>query len=73
VPATLGPTTRSAGASGPTNRAVASERAAKEGRSRATFEARKQHAAEHREEVVDKAAKRLQQHPPAPALPMPAP
>jgi colicin import membrane protein len=47
------------------------DRAAKESRSRATFEARQQHAAEHREEVADKAAKRLQGHRPATPLPIP--
>ncbi len=51
----------------------AADRLAKEGRSRATFEARKQQAAEHRDEVLDKAAKRAQQHRPAAALPIPSP
>jgi len=44
-----------------------------EGRSRATFDARKEQAAEHRDEVLDKAAKRAQEHKPAAALPIPTP
>ena len=49
------------------------DRLAREGRSRATFEARKLQAAEHRDEVLDKAAKRAQQHKPAAPLPIPSP
>ena len=53
--------------------ASAPDRSAKEVRSRATFEARNHEAAEHREDVVDKAAKRAQQHKPAAPLPIPSP
>ena len=53
--------------------ADSADRQAKEGRSRATFDARKQQAAEHRDEVLDKAAKRAQEHKPAAALPIPTP
>ena len=60
---------RASGANG----ADTADRAAKEGRSRATFEARQQQAAEHRDEVLDKAAKRAQEHKPASALPIPKP
>jgi hypothetical protein len=48
-----------------------SARAAREGRSRATFEARQQRAAEHREEAEDRAVKRMMEHPPAKPLPLP--
>jgi hypothetical protein len=37
-----------------------------------TFEARKQHAAEHRQEVEDRTATRMKEHPPAKPLPLPA-
>ncbi len=51
--------------------AGAAERAAKEGRSRATFEARQQHAAEHREEVIGKTIERMKDRPAATPLPLP--
>jgi colicin import membrane protein len=56
-----------------TKGAAAADRSAKEGRSRATFEARKEKAAEHRQDVLDKTTQRAQQHPPAAPLPIPAP
>ncbi len=49
----------------------AAERAASEARSRATFAARQRQAAEHREDVLEKAAKRARQHRPAAPLPIP--
>ena len=64
-----GPGDRASGAKGTDS----AGRQAKEGRSRATFEARKQQAAEHRDEVLDKATKRAQEHKPAAPLPIPKP
>lgn len=64
----IGADDRASGAIG----GAAADRTAREGRSRATFEARKHQAAEHREEVIDKTIKRTQQHPAAAALPVPA-
>ena len=37
-----------------------------------SFETRQRQAAEHRQEVIDKAAKRLEQRRPADPLPLPA-
>ncbi|MEP6738873.1 MAG: hypothetical protein ABJA61_00755 [Caldimonas sp.] len=46
-----------------------SVREAREARSRASFNTRQRQAAEHREEVVDRTATRMLQHPPAAPLP----
>ena len=64
-----GPGDRTSGAKG----GDSADRQAKEGRSRATFDARKQQAAEHRDEVLDKAAKRAREHKPVAPLPIPKP
>jgi colicin import membrane protein len=56
----------------PTQRGTAEERQAREERSRAAYEARQRAAEEHRRAVTEKTAKRLQEHPPAAPLPLPA-
>jgi hypothetical protein len=48
-------------------------RQANEARNRAAFEARQRHAAEHREEALDNAARRMTEKPPARSLPVPPP
>ncbi|MEO7117205.1 MAG: hypothetical protein ABIZ18_15270 [Caldimonas sp.] len=66
------PAARASGAEPGTKGSGAAERTASEGRSRATFAARQRQAAEHREGVVEKAAKRARQHRPAAPLPIPS-
>ena len=56
----------------PEQRGSAEERRAREARSRAAFDARQQQAAEHRQSVLERAAKRLKEHPPAAPLPEPS-
>ena len=51
--------------------AASPDRATKEARARATFDARKKQAAEHREEAERSAAKRAKQRPAAAPLPIP--
>ncbi len=53
-------------------RESAAERRGGEARHRVSFETRQRQAAEHRENVEDKAAQRLKQRPPAAQLPVPA-
>jgi colicin import membrane protein len=55
----------------PEHRESADERRAREASSRAGFEARQRQAAEHRQSVLERAAKRLKEHPPAAPLPEP--
>jgi len=50
----------------------AAARGQREERNRASYEARQREAAEHRREVNEKAAQRLNEHPPAKPLPVPA-
>jgi hypothetical protein len=44
----------------------------REDRSRAVYETRQRQAAEHRRDVLEKAAQRLKEHPRAAPLPLPA-
>ena len=55
----------------PTQRGSDEERREREERSRASYEARLRRAAEHRQEVVEKAAKRGEERRPATPLPVP--
>ena len=56
----------------PEHRESADERRAREASSRAAFEARQRQAAEHRQSVLERAAQRLKEHPPAASLPEPS-
>jgi hypothetical protein len=51
----------------------AEARRANEARNRAVFEARQRHAAEHRDEVLNNTARRMNDKPPARSLPIPPP
>nr|HET7858960.1 hypothetical protein [Caldimonas sp.] len=55
----------------PTQRGSEAERREREAASRASYEARQRQAAEHRREVEERNAKRLQEHPASPSLPTP--
>jgi hypothetical protein len=56
----------------PGGRESAAQRREREARHRDSFETRQRQAAEHRDEVMEKAAQRLKEHRPAAPLPVPA-